>query len=341
VKTRSTLLLACAVLMTPLLAGCFGLDFSPDGKQIAAVIANKLVVASLDGGNRKEIAAGKGVAGACFSPDGHYLAFVNGTDAPTDLCLYDLRTQKTRVLGKNYLPFLGWREDGRRLAALQQPDQNGPLYLVQYNLPEGGPSLKVRLPFADVDSLNLTWIPMTDNVALIGGKDQRDVYAVEYGEVHKITTTGDVVGLALSPDKNHLVFARRGPNLKYILLSVYAFDLTKRRVGRLAFPERLAPLNPNPHTAPKSVDYAAISPDMKRLAIVAELTNGKMVCCVSGFDGKDVRIVRTSPPQSILVPVWSRDGSKIAVQYIEDKTAGVSVFDKSGEGGTRVLLENL
>lgn len=338
---RKSLPLAAVALVAPFLGGCFGLDFSPDGKQLAAVLGDNVAIVNTDGTGRVDIASGKGVAGASFSPDGRYVAFINGTDAPTDLCLYDTRTHKTRVLGKDYLPFMGWRGDGRRLAVLQQPGQNGPIYLVQYNLPEGGPSLHVKLPFEDVGSLNLIWIPMTDNVALIGGRDQRDVYAVEYGEVNKITTTGDVVGLSLSPDKNHLVFARKGPNLKYILLSVYAFDLTKRNVGRLSFPERLAPLNPNPHQAPSSIEYVAISPDMRHLAVVAKLANGKIVTCVAGFDGKDVRVLRTSPPQSIQVPVWSRDGSHIALQYVEDKALGISVFAKDGTGGVRVVQHNL
>jgi Tol biopolymer transport system component len=353
--------LAAAALLALALPGCF-LDWSPDGKQLVVVWGkgdNKggLALVNVDGTGLQFIPGGDKGVFPSWSPDGRYILFATDfsvSENKVETHLYDTRLRTARRLAGELGPPYVWREDGRRFACFRNLEGGG-MEAVWYNLPEGGITFHVKLPVSSIQSMNqqMVWLPGTDDIAFIGGNEKgSDVYTVEAGEVKKITTTGDVIGLGLSGDRKKLVWARKSPNLKYILMSVYAFDLKTRSSVRLPFPDRVPALNPDPRHAPRSVDYVTFSPDGARLALVAQTTEtGRQTKTPRSYqviyslrmDGSDARLVRKIPqrkalePTSMMFPCWSRDGKRLAVFVGEEKSAALAVYNADGSGGARLL----
>jgi Tol biopolymer transport system component len=287
-----------------------------------------------------------------WSPDGKFIAYVQQSQEKVQsLIVYNTVTNRTRKLGDRYNPGYAWREDTRRIAALRTTPSNK-TELVVFTLPDFAVTQRVTLP---VESAFMVWLPGTDDLALIGGKkgsDKSDVYIEESGEVKKVTTTGDVLGLALSSDGKKLLWARKSPNLKYILLSIYSFDLKNRDVVRLPFPNQVPGINPNPHQAPDSVDFVSFSPDSTRLAVSTSWKSGPDAKSGSSryrtlfsvkMDGSEARAVRknlvTKEATGWMTPAWSRDGKQLAVLSDEGKgkfASVLAVYNADGSGGRRL-----
>lgn len=344
----------CTLALPLSLSGCaVGLDFSPDGRSIAAVTTKGLAILSVDGRSRTPVPQGEHGVMPLWSPDGKYILFMTQKDDGNmeGLHLYDVAAGTSTEIGKGYDLPLAWREDSRRFAAVHTT--NAGWELVAYNLQERGVTLRTKLPRSPNGPV-MVWLPGTDDVAFLAGQnDVMDVYTAEAGEVHKITTTGDVIGLALSADRTKLLWARRGPNPKYLLMSVYAWDITDRKAVRLPLPERIPPINPDARHAPTSVEYAAFAPDGSRFALLAEFGGttpghgdapGAYGALYSvKMDGSEAHLVCRTPIQKqgggFMWPAWSRDGKRLAVQNMREKVLQTLLFDPVGGPATTLLSE--
>jgi WD40 repeat protein len=335
--------------------GGLGLDFSPDGKFVAlghsagSATTSNVVTVQPDGQGLRARTSTNGAAFPIWSPDGGKLAYIsNPMGAISNISMsgyievYDMATKRTRrFVGQYELPMV-WREDGRRLACLRRtPD--GQSEVVQLNAVEGGVINHFVAPIARGADYKMVWLPNTDNVAFladIGGKS--DVWTMEDGEPHQITKTGDVIGMNLSADKKSLLWIRRGPNLKYILLSMYAYNLEKRSVARVTFPERLPALNPDPRTAPSSLNYAALSPTGRGFLLTVTTTvppdpkkklpgSNTLDCYLVAMDGSSAKRVRQIKQEdgASIVPFWSHSG-QFALTIASGKNRKVELYDAQG-----------
>ena len=314
------------------------LDLSPDGRQLAYVWQGSLAISPVEGPTAEVIPQSTGAEYVQWSPTGRHLATVTKAGGRTELKLYSAAEKKTRGIGGNLRAPFAWREDGNRFACVHDlPD--GGSEIVWYNLAENGVSFRAALPMAVTAGAPMVWLPSTDDLAFVA--TDHNVYTVEAGEFKKVTTSGDVLGMNLYAGGKKLIWARRGPNLHYILMSVYAFDLTSRMVERLGFPERVAALNPNPRSAPDSIDRVELSPDGVRLLIYANLSSSKAksrALYTVSMDGRSARQIQrsTAPASETIDAAWSRDGKTICVQFVS--AAGHKLFTTAADGtGGRIV----
>lgn len=343
---QCVLRVASILLLSILSSGC--VDFSPDGRQLVltwftGIDKPGLVMVHTDDTGFQPVPGGEGGNLPSWSPDGKYILFAT---APSTISLYDVEKHRTRILGANLQPPFAWREDSQRFAAIRTRE-DGEQEVVWYNLPEGGITFTAPLPCKSVEKL--IWLPNTDDLVLWGADaGGQNVYTLESAESKKITTTNDVIGLSLSADRKKLIWARKSKNPKYILLSIYAYDLKSHSVHRLPFPHRVPALNPNPRTNLKSVDNVIFSPGGRRLALVATFfvppAKGKSeigeftACYTVAMNGTNARLLRRVKSKDMLVPpVWSHDGHQLALLWKEDKTTTLSLFQADGTGERRLL----
>lgn len=320
------------------------IDFSPDGRQIAYRWFRGLVITSLEGGGETSVAGADKVVYAQWSPTGRHLAYLNLSEAGLELAIYNTATKKSRGIGAGFTPPFAWREDGNRFACVREI-RIGKYEMVWYNLVENGTSFRVPMPMPVDAGAPMVWLPNTDDLAFVAG--DHNVYTLESGEFKKVTTSGDVLGLSLYAAGKKLVWARRSVNLRYILMSAYAYDLTARNVVRLGFPDRVAAINPNPRTAPESVDRAVFSPDGARILLYTTQSGAKgrfMTLYSVSMDGRSARQVQripSLPATETINTAWSHDGKTIAVLYKTKTDQKLFVTLADGSGGRVVRSDRL
>ena len=336
----------CALALAVLLQGCVGLDFSPDGKSVAVLTASGIAITPVDGGPLERIPDSGAGAMPLWSPDGRRILFGREEGESRDLMVYETQSRATRKIGSGLGFPYAWREDGRRIAAAARPQPNTH-EIVWYDLAENGVAQRTTVSLAPG---LMVWLPDTDDIAYLSGSSNKsDLYTVESGEEKRITTTGDLLGFALAPSRKELIWARRGANLKYQLLSLYRYDLKSRSVTRVNFPMRVGLINPDPRRAPDSISYAAFSPSGDRIAVLTGFVTRQgseerhySAVYAMKLDGSEARLVRKSSGRStpdVLWPVWSRDGSRLGIYDLQDKQIVAAVFDAAGANGKRILAE--
>jgi len=241
--------------------------------------AGSLYKVNVDGSGSAKITGTNTGVSPSISPNGRYILYdmpVTGNSlVSSKLMLLDSVTGKATAIGQNVTGPFAWRDDSSRFAGMQQGlTQFSAWY---YLIAAKGVTLKVKFPQDVTIFERAIWLPHTDNIAYLAGVQPpansapgatptTDVYTVEYGVVNKISSSGDVLGLGLTPDGKNLIWARRGKNLRYILLTLYQFNLDKRTVQRLPFMEEVPGIN-SPRRAPSSIGAVSFSPDGKRLAV--------------------------------------------------------------------------
>jgi Tol biopolymer transport system component len=331
--------------------------FSPDGTRALVVWPSAgaggfdLGVVDIAGGTVTRL--GRSVSQelqAMWSPDGNWIVYPATEGDRSVSWIYEVRTGTSRPLSRNFGPPYAWREDSRRLAGVAQDERTG-LSVVFFSVSERGETLRVPVPVSEVRSL--CWLPDTDDVAFMGLADgRRDVYAIESGQMRRLSTSGDVIALQLTAGTNELVWARPSKNTRYILLSLYALNLTSRSVRRLPFPDRIAAINPAPAQSPDAVADVAIAPTGDRIAVVVSDTPTRS----SGIretvrrdrlfsvrtDGTDAKLIRTlfmpeGASGSRLAPCWSSDGKLLGVVHYEAGSAAFAVFSADGSNGRVVV----
>ncbi len=289
-RRRSSLRLVvvglAGLLLSLALSGCISTPaWGPNDRYVVVPDFNggRMYKVNVDGSGTHKIAGTTSDTNPSISPDGRYILSVcdEGDTSKSGysysmLMLTDSVTGKTTEIGEGQgvdSPF-AWRPDSARFAGFKRGphgEKKAWFYIVSYK----GVTLEVPTP-PHLHFSHAIWLPHTDNIAVLGAKrtakddlfapEVADVYTVEDGEVNQISHTGDVVGMGLSPDGEHLIWARQGKNLRYVLISLYRFNLDNRSVQRVPFEEQVPGIN-LPHKAPVEVSGVWFSPDGRHLAI--------------------------------------------------------------------------
>ncbi len=309
------LALGCLMLVCSGEVQASGIDFSPNGKQIAFPSKTSINVIFTEGGAVRPLEGGLGGKWAHWSPDGKTILFAVEVSGRPTLKAYNTDRRISSAIGADISRPTAWREDGKRFAAVHiKADSKAEI--IQYSLLDSGVSLKTDVEIMPVGS-NMIWLPASDDVAYLGADG--NVYTVESNEVHKITTSNDVIGLSLSGDSKNLVWSRRGPNRKYILLSVYSLDLKTRSAIRLPFAERYNTINPNTQKFPNTIESAQLSPDgvhAVAMVTVPDAKDPKVVWAEAHLiraDGQNGKVVARDKVASNISVSFSKDGTKLSV----------------------------
>jgi len=304
--------LTCTV--SPLLANT-DIDFSPDGKQISFSSVAGLNAIFAEGGVVRPLGGGQGGTWSHWAPDGRSILFAVGVNGRSTLKVYNADKNTSSAIGADMDRPTAWREDGRKFAATHiKPDNHAEI--IQYSLLDSGISLRT-----DVDVMpsgdQMVWLPSSDDVAYLGVDG--NIYTVEAGEAHKITTSYDVLGLALSADGKSLIWARHGPNLKYILFSVYSYDLQQRSAVRIPYAERFDTINPNTKIAPNTIEKVIFSSDANHALVFVTVADSKdanttwnEVHLVKS-DGTGGKLIARMKGNASPSAAFSKDGKMLAV----------------------------
>ena len=333
---------AALAVFTACSLGCIALDFSPDGKTLAFAwpLDNDtgLALIGTDGTSFKYVSAGDGTL-AKWSPNGRQIAYTSDEGVR----VLDVASGRSTLVVPDGGGRVAWSEDGRKLATLVRVEESNDRYQVLwYDLDAKAVTLRSPTPPIDPNSASffgLVWIPRNSGLAFVASSSSgSDVYLMEAGETRRLTTTGDVIGLALEPGGRRLVWARESRNPKYILLTLYAFDLVDRGVARLPFPERVKGVNPAPRTGPKSVDLVRFAPDLSQMLVWTTSDsgsgNGNVYCIRRDGSGAFVvgKTAKDNKVESILMATWSPDGTRIASLWASDKTWRLQIQASDGSG---------
>lgn len=342
------LLLAAGCVEMP---GCgYGVDFSPNGEQIALMWVSPkgdffLCTMNADGSGVRTIPHSEDPGPPLWSPDGRYILFSSGTD----LYLYTPTQRVVRKIAAGVTPgFYVWNSDGTQIICLSTPaskSNDPPAQVLWINVPSGEVVLRadlpedVELPGFTLPRATVAYLPATWGIAFISSK--ANVYTVEAGKVYRITSTGDVSSLWVSPDGTRLRWVR-APEHSATLV-VHEYDLASRTVT--GTPVRLD-LRRLPRVRGYTLGgtWGVLSPDGQKMLIVAEcrrevgkahqVYNAVYLADLARHSFRLLRQEKPSAPEerSILLPFWSGDGSRIAV-LTYGKVASLWVGRGDGSGG--------
>ncbi len=296
-------------------------SFSPDGKQILFPrydpqgIAMQAIV-NTDGTGLMEILQSVGCPIAKWSPNGKYILLSN---AKREVKIYTLKTGKTQTLTHPIEPPFVWREDSSAFAGVlikkNKFTQIETRELCRFDR-EGYPM--GRVPLHDLQLASqapLYWIPNTDELVFMTNEQaQMNVYVTDSMQLRKVSSSNDLVGMGQVTGTTDVIWARKGANLHYILMTLYRFNTMLTSVSRLNFPERLPPLNPDPRHAPDSIFSVKFSPDGSHLIVIALMSEaGKKIyrSYTLKIDGSEVTAFdRYATPPDFLYN-WSPDGKQL------------------------------
>ncbi len=347
---------ASALLLLILAAGCvetpscgFGVDFSPDGKQIAFsdVAGKNLVIALMntDGSGYRVVARTPVPNPPVWSPDGSHILFCDGDG----LCLYDVQGRKLRRLRDIAPSGYTWSADGRQIVCLMRKEPEA----IWLDARSGEILLRVSLPTEPqgmMPGMNLAPIPQTWGVAFIGSDG--NLYSVEAGKVYQITRTGDVCSLWVSDDGSRLRWVRSPKSAKRYLV-VHEYDMASRTVTSEVRRFDVQPLSPQ-RGYQVAGSSGMLSPEGQKLLILAFFTqSGKpeetpqfIMVGTTDIDRQTIRpilhvnrLVKVTKENSGIVACrWSPDGSHIALLIFGEKRFLVWLGRADGTG-RRVLRQ--
>jgi len=355
VKRRLSLTASLLVLVVA--AGCLempgcgvGVDFSPDGKQIAFTWMSRdglrLAITDSEGKQMRILPQSENPGPPLWSPDGKYLLFT--TD--TDLVLYDSAQQSARKIATEIVPgAYAWSGDGSQIICLGAPASKSgdqPAWALWISVPSGEVLTRTDLPpkleppSSELPRVTVASLPATWGIAFIDSG--KNLHSVEAGKVYRITSTGDVQSLRVSPDGTLLQWVR-SPKGSPVLV-VHSYDLNSRTVT--GTPVRIE-LRRLPHLQGYTVGWAfgVLSPDGQKMLVTAvfnrEAGGEKMqysAVYLVELASREVRLLRQQKPAKSkdaevpLLPFWSRDGSRIAVLAF-GKESSLWVCRGDGSGG--------
>jgi hypothetical protein len=257
-----------AIAVFPILLGCFSLDFSPDGKRLVFLWANsgpnaKITIAAsnADGSSLRLLPSSSEAMFGRWAPDSNRISYA--TDK--GLRVYDFTTGDSRLVFSGSVGESAWLSDTEvafhcsEKSGSEQIDKIAWLDLKTGSIRQSAELSGTRVLVRDI-------VPISRTDGVLFWCDQ-DLYLAEFGESKKITTSADVVGFAVDPASNKAVFARKSKNAKYILLSLYEYDLRLRSVTKLPFPFIVKGVNSTPRKGPLDVSYVKFSADFEHILV--------------------------------------------------------------------------
>jgi len=337
-----------ALCVLVLLSGCgMSVDYSPDGKKVVISLAQQgLVVANVDGSGWRRLPGTKDTTLALWSPDGRYILYerVGQQNEPRGVFLYDLQTKSSQALpGLLSTPFT-FSADGSQIVVWDKKNS----CLVWFDTSSRQRLLEVPCT-VNLPTQRLLWLPDRHGVAFIGGGF--DVYTVESGELYRITTTGDVIGLGLSEDGKQLLWVRQTGEGARAVFTAFAYDLDSRSVQKLAWQTTLRELMPAGLRRDwKTTAVAQFSPDGRSVALLLTYFREKQdpiwgnVWVLHLFDGGRVPLfatrLPTQPHWTPFAAAWSPNGKQVAVVSLWESLGETDahVWICSAEGKQRRLL---
>lgn len=304
---------------------------SPDGTRVAAIwpVGQEVKLASggIDGAGWAPMADVNIDGGLSWSPDGRWIA----VHTAGGVRLFDTRLGRFRgSFGPRSTGPVAWRADSAQVAYLDRAEDSPRMSLVTYGMGEQRETGRTALPegFAATAAL---WLPESDGQALLD--DQGDVWAAEQGEVRRVATTKDVVGMALSADGGRLIWARQGRSPRQTLMTVWAYDLQRRSVQRLPFADRVPGTLDAQGQAPTSM-RVVWSPRAERMVFIGDYASKTSRALVLSADGGTARQLATAP--GFLDAAWSADGRRVVLMNLQETTVDVTTFAADGSDPRRV-----
>ncbi len=319
--------------------------FSPDGTHLLTSARNAngqvaLAIITLDGKNVEILPDSVEATIGVWSPNGKQILFL---DKARRAMLYTLEKKTAQMLAEGIEAPLTWREDGKAFAGIKvtlEKDGTPTRELCRFDI-EGYPMGRTSVSDLSIEPrYPLHWIAGTDEVALFARhREEANAYLTDANSLRRISTSHDLHGLGAIAGGKQLLWARRGMNLRYILMTLYRFNTTISTVERLTFPERLTPLNPNPRTAPESLGQVAFNGDGSFLLLTVTIkVNGKEVLRLYSTkgDGTGTRLLHefTTPPKKVpsFPARFSPDGRRVVWEE------GESLFQCDVEGTNKTKI---
>lgn len=309
-----------ALMAVAMLSGCgTHVEFSPDGKKLLVSGDEKgLVLVNADGSGSQLLPNTKGAGYALWSPDGRYILYehTDWTSNRSTVFLYDLHTKSARALpGCLSTPYT-FSDDGRQVVAWDKKKA----CLVWFDVPAGDRLLEVACPVTPQNT-RLHWLPDRYGVAFMAQKEKEgiDVYTVEAGKVYRISTTGDVIGLGLSPDGKQLLWARQTGYDTNATVTTFAYDLDARSVQKL--PLQVSVRDLARATLPRGARTfarAQFSPDGKAVVLMVvegyegkELPLYQQVFVLPTSGGRSVRVLSVQSKELLVDVAWSPNSERM------------------------------
>lgn len=313
------------VVIALALAGAAGADLGRAGRlAIAWPGADgvaRVAVVGVEDGSITVLAGSEGAVAPKWSPDGRYIVFFSTVTART--CLFDSKRNVVMKLGGALRPPYAWREDSLRFAGVGELP-TGKQVVTQHSVSERGSVLDVGVPGRVRD---IAWAAGTDDMAVLVDQDGRtNVYLVDAGILQRVSTSDDVMGLNLMANGRHVIWPRRSRNTRYIVTSLYDYNLEARSVRRTGFSAVVPGINGSPSAGPSAVPSVSVSP-----------TDGS-VCLAAVFDRSDAA---RKPTRVETIYLVSADGGQARSLRTRTLSAGDGSRVEWSTDGRFVLLTDL
>jgi Tol biopolymer transport system component len=368
-KNRIVISLAVVVIAV-ILAGCSGLDFSPDGKRIAFAWyqydSRVIAVVQTDGRGFRVIPYSTRGWSPRWSPDGRYILFCRepqNTSTQLDkfsLWLHDNEEHRTSMLTERAAVIYAWSPDSRQVIACHPSDDLKPSEVVLYDAETKQVLRSHSFEQKEAEVYEFVWVPKMEPIAMLVYEDsgKMDVYLLRDGAIQRLTTTQDVLALNFSPRDNRLIWARMGYHPSRVHFTLHAYDLQTGKAIRLPFHENLPKIQPEPGYVIEEVNSVQILPDGKHLLFWLHFEekshpkhkDRKLYTAVyrARMDGTGLKQIKQYPPETgggwyekrKLLPIycaWSRDGRYFAELLGEEKRLELRLMDLE-TGQTKQLL---
>lgn len=337
---------------------------SPDGRRVAVTTRRGLAVMDDRGRVVCRIPQSDHAQNAVWSPDGRYLLFFGtgskaldlGKENPAGAVLYDVASNRCRVIAPNATGEGAFRGDGRKVALFELGDA-GEHVLVERDIPSGEETARYNTSALHVYAPSVQWLPGRDAVAYLAAVRSRGrnagsrLYVMMDGEERSPCPYDDVIGFAPVPDGKGLVLARSPAGGRPAPLILETYDFASRTCSPMPMKGMPSWLTSSEGYSAIPV-YAAFSPDTSRLAVSVYYEERRhpawrkprtfSACFVMTADGSHWRMLRRTIPRgpdtgAWIEPQWSRNGSRIAVMLLGMHTYTVSVFQADGTGERRLV----